>query len=89
MSFHVRRRIHAVLCSVHWYRHVLELGPVTENVAATSGYALVLLGTALWMLLPIPGVWVGCAIALLASVFYFASEDRSENHSEKDKVSAL
>jgi len=66
-----------------------ELGPATENVAATTSYATVLLGTALWMLLPIPGVWAGCAIALLASVFYFANDDRSENHAEKDKVSGF
>jgi hypothetical protein len=59
-----------------------------ENVAATSGFALVLAGTAFWVLLPIPGVWVGCVIALVASVFYVACEDRGDNHSENEKASA-
>ena len=65
----------------------IEFGAATENVIATSGYALVLLGTAMRMLLPVPGVWAGCVVVLLASIFYFTNEDRGTNNSGKETVS--
>jgi hypothetical protein len=50
-----------------------------ENVVSCSSAALMLLGLAATLLLPLIGAWSGCVLALLASMYYFRNQEPDEN----------
>jgi hypothetical protein len=71
-----------------WIRAYSSTGfdAAAENVAASWSSSLLLLGFAAYSLLPLFGVWAGCALVLVASGYYLWSQkpERSEIPSKLD-----